>query len=692
MGQKTNQMNATLRRSSTPELTFGSRTPFELRKHPLHGGDDSGAFSGGIRGGFVGFFVFLFFLFSFPFMTQAQETYQIDAPLVVLNGSTAEVTVQSTTGIIERGEAESLAIKTGNKVYTGKYAEGKLIFKNIEVPQSGPVTLQLIDNGETISKAQTRSIPGWLSILPPLIAIGLALIFKRVIPALFLGVWIGAWIAAGLTLLGLWTSLLDSFGVYVQNAMVDPSHVSIILFSLMIGGMVGIIRKNGGTHGIVNSLIGWASTPMRGQVATNVLGIVIFFDDYANTLIVGNTMRSITDKLRISREKLAYIVDSTSAPVASLALVTTWIGFEVSLINEAIATIGLDLSGYGVFLESILYRFYPWMALLFVFYIAFTDREYGPMYKAEHRARTTGKVLADDAQVDEAAVEGEMLTPKEGKPQRAMNAVVPVAVLVFAVLIFLYTTGIEAVGPDASIREIIGAANSFAALMWGSLLSVLAAAVMSIGQRILTLSETVESWYEGLKSMLFAMIVLLLAWSLAQTTEVLHTAQFLGSALSETVPPGLVPAIIFILAALISFATGTSWGTMGILMPLVIPLTWNVMQANGMANPDYYYILYNAVSAVLAGSVFGDHCSPISDTTILSSMASGCDHIAHVNTQLPYAVTVGIVGLLVGTIPTGFGFPWWASMGITAVALFAFLWFYGKPLNVPQTGDGRRQT
>ncbi len=634
----------------------------------------------------LGFLLFLT-LFFLSVSVHAQESveYEIDAPLVVLNGKTAELYVRSTEGIIDEQEAAGLIIESGGEIYTAKYIEGELLFEGIEVPDGEPLTLRLIDDGELIATAQTRSIPGWLSILPPLIAIGLAPIFKRVIPALFLGVWIGAWIATGLTLLGLWTSLLDSFGVYVQDAMLDSSHVSIILFSLMIGGMVGIIRKNGGTHGIVNSLIGWASTPKRGQLSTTALGIVIFFDDYANTLIVGNTMRSITDKLRISREKLAYIVDSTSAPVASLALVTTWIGFEVSLINEALNTIGgLQLSGYGVFLESILYRFYPWMALLFVFAIAFTDREYGPMLKAERRARTTGKVIGDDAQVDEAALEGEMLKPKEDKPQRAVNAIIPVAVLVFSVLIFLYTTGVEAAGPGASIREIIGAANSFAALMWGSLLSVIAAAVMSIGQRILTLSVTVESWYEGLKSMLFAMIVLLLAWSLAQTTEVLQTAEFLGSALSEAIPPGLIPAIIFVLAALISFATGTSWGTMGILMPLVIPLTWNVMQANGMAEPEYYYILYNAVSAVLAGAVFGDHCSPVSDTTILSSMASGCDHIAHVNTQLPYAVTVGVVGLLLGTIPTGFGFPWWISMAITSVALVAILYFYGKPLNVKE--------
>ena len=625
----------------------------------------------------------LLFIAALPAHAQTSEQYQMDVPVVVLNGKKAKVWIESTEGILDSVQTAHLILRSGEQRYEPTYSEGKIFFDNILVPKGEAITLQLVDNGKIVASAQTRSIPGWLSILPPLIAIGLALIFKRVIPALFLGVWIGAWIAAGFTLLGLWNSLLASFGTYTLNALHDKSHLSIILFSLMIGGMVGIIRKNGGTHGIVNSLIGWADTPRRGQLSTNILGIVIFFDDYANTLIVGNTMRSITDKLRISREKLAYIVDSTSAPVASLALVTTWIGFEVSLINEALNTIGgLQLSGYGVFLESILYRFYPWMALFFVFAIAFTDREYGPMLKAERRARTTGKVLADDAQVDEAAVEGEMLKPKPDQPQRAFNAVIPVAVLVFGVLGFLYSTGVQAIGADASIREIIGAADSFAALMWGSLLSVIVAAVMSIGQRILSLEETVEAWYEGLKSMLFAMIVLLLAWALASTTEVLHTAEFLGSVLSEAIPPGFIPAIIFILGALISFATGTSWGTMGILMPLVIPLTWSVMQANGMADPSHYYILYNAVSCVLAGAVFGDHCSPISDTTILSSMASGCDHIAHVNTQLPYAVTVGVSGLILGTIPTGFGFPWWLSMLVTSVVLVAILYFYGTPLNV----------
>src|SRR5690606_33103552 len=201
------------------------------------------------------------------------------------------------------------------------------------------------------------------------------------------------------------------------------------------------------------------------------------------------------------------------------------------------------------------------------------------------------------------------------------------------------------------------------------------------------LDETMDAWYAGMRSMLLAMIILLLAWALSATTDVLQTGAYLASALSEALSPGLVPALIFVLASLTAFATGTSWGTMGILMPLVVPLTWGVMQANGIADPAHYYLLYSAVSCVLAGAVWGDHCSPISDTTILSSMASGCDHVEHVRTQLPYALLVGAVAILLGTVPTGFGFPWWASMLLGAAVLLLGERFLGKP--VEEKGEVR---
>jgi Na+/H+ antiporter NhaC len=212
--------------------------------------------------------------------------------------------------------------------------------------------------------------PTWLSIIPALVAIGAALIFRQVVVALFGGVWIGAWLHYG-TLGGAWHGLLDTVQVYILGALADPDHAAIILFTLMIGGVVGIIQKNGGTKGIVRHVVRWARSARRGQLATAFLGTAIFFDDYANTLIVGGTMRPITDALRISREKLAYIVDSTAAPIASLALVTTWIGYEVGLIGTAVSRLpGYEEAAYAIFLNSIPYSFYPILALGFVYAVA----------------------------------------------------------------------------------------------------------------------------------------------------------------------------------------------------------------------------------------------------------------------------------------------------------------------------------
>jgi Na+/H+ antiporter NhaC len=605
----------------------------------------------------------------------------VDVPDLILSGVGFDVTAS-----VDAAPSDSaLAVRVDGQPYAMTYAPEADTWtaEEVIVPSGGTVSVEVVQNGAVLAQATTRAIPGWLSILPPLLAIAMALAFKRVIPALFLGVWIGAWIAVGLTMGGLFWGLLDAFEVYVLTALANEDHAAIILFSLMIGGMVGIISKNGGTFGVVERIVGWANTPKRGQVATGVMGLGIFFDDYANTLVVGNTMRPVTDRLRISREKLAYIVDSTAAPVACLAFVTTWIGYEVGLVGTAVANLdGFNESAYSIFLNSIPYSFYPLLALFFVFAVANSRRDFGPMYRAEKRARTTGKVLSPNAKVDEAADEGKELAPDDSTPRRAFNAVIPVMALVVSVLGGLYYTGAEAVGDNAPLREVIGAANSYQALMWGSLIGVLVAAVLSVGQRLLTLEETVEAWYSGLKSMLFAMVILVLAWALSEITAVLHTADYLTSILGEALPPGTVPAIIFVLAAATAFATGSSWGTMGILMPLVVPLTWAVLVANGMDSPSHYHIMYSAVSCVLAGAVWGDHCSPISDTTILSSMASGCDHIDHVRTQLPYAMSVGLVALLLGTLPAGFGLPWWVSLLVGAALLSITLRLLGTPVEM----------
>ncbi len=532
--------------------------------------------------------------------------------------------------------------------------------------------------------AEAPALAGtWVSITPPLLAIALALAFRQVVPALFLGVWLGAWAINGFDLNGLWFGLLDSFQVHLLDAFADADHAAVILFSLMIGGMVGIISRNGGMHGIVRHIVGWADDARHACLATASMGIAIFFDDYANTLVVGNTMRPVTDSMRVSRAKLAYLVDSTAAPVACLFLVTTWIGYEVGLIGDAISYIpDLDAEAYYVFLSTIPYSFYPMFAIAFVFMIAASGRDFGPMHKAEVEARQHG-VEQQDGLDSSMAEDCEPIEPVPGKPQRAINAIVPLAVLVASVVAGLYFTGrASAAGDNPPLRDIIGAADTYKALMWGSLLGMTTAVVLTLAQRIMNLEEVVSAWYKGMRAMIFAMIILLLAWSLGGITESLKTAEFLVEALGDSLPVQWLPFLVFILAAGTAFATGSSWGSMGILLPLVVPLTWGVMQASGHAGPEDMHLLYSAISCVLAGSVWGDHCSPISDTTILSSMASGCDHIEHVRTQMPYAMVAGAVALGAGTIPVAYGMPWWLALPIGFTLLLVILRTLGKP--VPQ--------
>lgn len=529
------------------------------------------------------------------------------------------------------------------------------------------------------AEGQVAYFGTWLAILPPLLAITLALIFKRVIPALFFGLWLGAWLVEGLDARGLWTGLLDSFQVYVLNALANSDHAALILFTLMIGGMVGIVSRNGGLQGIINAIGRYADSARRSSLATAFMGTTIFFDDYANTLVVGNTMRPLTDAVRVSREKLAYIVDSTAAPVACVALVTTWVGYEVGLIGAAMAKIPtLNEQPYLVFLNTIPYSFYPLLAIAFVYMVSISGRDFGPMLDAERRARRMG-VKKDSHLAQASDEEHAPIQPVDGKPQRAINAILPIGVLVGGVMVSLYVTGRSAVAAeDPSLREIIGAADAFKSLMWASLLSMLTAAALSLGQRILDLEQVVDAWYRGLRAMLYALIILLLAWSLGETSSLLGTAEYLVSQLGDTLPAWLLPTLVFVLAAATGFGTGSSWGAMAILLPLVVPLTWAVMESQGIADPAHMHILYSAIASVLAGSVWGDHCSPISDTTILSSMASGCDHVEHVRTQLPYALAVGAVAILCGSLPVALGLPWWLGLLFGSILLWLLLRFFGQ--------------
>ncbi len=559
---------------------------------------------------------------------------------------------------------------------------------------------------------RTRHIPLWLSIIPPLVAIVLALLFREVIISLFIGVWAGAFIAGGLRIDSLYAILLSFVSViqtYFIRALNDTGHLSVIVFSLLIGGMVAIISRNGGMAGVVNRLSKYATTDRSAQAITWLLGVAIFFDDYANTLIVGNTMRSVTDRFKVSREKLAYVVDSTAAPVAAVAFITTWIGAELGYIDDGITQIAgfdPDLTPYAVFLDSLKYSYYPVLTLCFILFLIYQGRDFGPMLKAETRARLTGMVSTPSSEEDEAS-ETEDLSPVAGAPLRARNAVIPVLTVIIMTIVGLIDTGIAgeyaALGAAApatdgwgavwgamdgsffrKLGDVIGSADSYVALLWASVCGVAAALILSVTQKILSLERTIGVLTSGFKTMLPAIMILSLAWSLAITTEELHTATFLTGVLQGNLHPFLLPPVIFVLAALISFSTGSSWSTMAILYPIAIPLTWSITIAHGSTDYDHSLeLLFNVISTILAASVLGDHCSPISDTTILSSLASDCHHIDHVRTQLPYALSVGAIAITTGFITAVLGGGWpicLLMLALGIVAAWLIVRFVGKPV------------
>lgn len=543
---------------------------------------------------------------------------------------------------------------------------------------------------------EERSMPAWLTILPPLIAILMALLFKEVISALFVGIFSGVLLLMGFTFKNLFVGFLTVIDTYIIGAINDSSHISVIVFSILIGGMVAIISRNGGMKGIVNGLSKYADTPVMGQFITWFLGIIIFFDDYANTLVVGNTMRPVTDKLRISREKLSYIVDSTAAPVAAIAFITTWIGAELGFIEQAIEavnadpeTINISESAYSVFLNSLQFSFYPVLTLIFIVMLIYSRRDFGPMLKAENRARLTGQVVNNREGRGESEEDDAMKTlePVSGIKFKPINALLPVLTLIFTVVAGLFLTGYESeiwndpnhsFGRKLSIT--VGNADSYKALIWASAAGVVVALLLTISQKIMTVTKTFETLIDGFKTMVPAITILILAWALGKITEDIHTAGFLSYILSDTISPYWIAELTFLLAAITAFSTGTSWGTMTILYPIVLPLTWSIGHEAGLPEEEIYRIFYNVVSVVLAGAVFGDHCSPISDTTILSSMASACPHIDHVRTQLPYAITVALVSMLVCTKMADFGFGWYITYPTGILILYLIIRFFGKRL------------
>ena len=516
----------------------------------------------------------------------------------------------------------------------------------------------------------------WVSVMPPVVAIVLALITRQAHLSLFMGILIGVCIHTG----GIWSGLTTSLDTYLVNSLAgSSSHTSILMFTLAFGGLIGVMSANGGLKGIVAAASKYATNNFRGQLVTAIMGLVIFIDDYSNTLLVGNMMRPFTDSVRISREKLSYLVDSTAAPVASLAAISTWSIFQMSLLDSPYKAHGISANLYLTFLQSIPYSFYCIFTLVFLFATVLMRREMGPMHKAETRSQTTGAVLAENAQpmVDESLVR----EFEESKLSHWSNGLIPILAVLVITICGLFITGIEGLdnGSPKTIRNIIGNSNANASLIWGSFLAGFIAIIMSVSGGLLSLIKAMDARISGVRSMVMACIILVLAWTIGDVCADMKTAEYIVDLTSGFLTPALLPAVTFFTAAVISFSTGSSWATMSILVPVTVPMSIQLLGGEGnqvVQDP----IFLSTFAGVLSGSVFGDHCSPISDTTVLSSTASGSDHIDHVRTQLPYALISGVIALLAGYIFTGLGISLIVSLSVGLVLVIGVLKIFGKPI------------
>jgi len=476
---------------------------------------------------------------------------------------------------------------------------------------------------------------GAWSLVPSLLAVGLCLVLKEALLSLVIAVIVGGTI---LTNGNIFTGITKTANTMIAQIS-DPWEASILLFFFVVGGLMAIIFYSGGASAFVDLFRKKAKNSRSIQLFAWIGGLVIFIDDYANAAFVGSLFRPLSDKYHISREKLSYIVDSTAAPVSAIFLISTWIGYQVGLIGKALPADWV-VKPYTIFLRSIPFNFYCLFAIAFVFMIAWTGRDFGPMLKAEYRARTTNHLW------------GENSTPLSGESEyevaknitfRMINMIVPIVLLIGLSFFFMYKTG--GGGAEKSFMKAIADADSMLSIVYATFITLVVSMIMYWVQHIGTPTNMMKPFLVGAKGMLYAAMIQVSAWSIGAICKDLGTAGYIVDAVKGIMSPLLLPLVVFAISAFIAFCTGTSWGTMAITIPIAIPLAIAL-------NVDLPIV----VAAVLAGSTMGDHCGPISDTTVMSSTFSGSDHIDHVKTQIPYALTCSAVAAIC-YITAGAGLP-----------------------------------
>lgn len=500
----------------------------------------------------------------------------------------------------------------------------------------------------------------WLSVLPPIIAIVLALITKEVISSLLIGIFAGALIFSGGNIIHMVTTTFEIMGNRIGT------NVNILIFLGLLGALVVVVTKAGGSAAYGE----WAASKIKSRrgasLATVALGCLIFIDDYFNCLTVGTVMRPVTDKHKISRAKLSYLLDATAAPVCILAPVSSW--------GASVATYMQDggvKNGMMTFINTIPYNLYAITTIIMILFICISNKDFGPMDKFEKNAIKNGDVFSNKEDIIEEDFQS--LTPnKHGK---VYDLIIPIlSLIILSVLAMAYTGGFFS--GEATFFESFGKSDSSLSLVLGSFGALIITFLLFIPRKVLKFNDFMGSITQGIKSMVPAFTILILAWSIGAicSDEYLNTGGFISGLVEKTsFPVMLLPVIIFLVAGFLGFSTGTSWGTMALLIPIGISIC---------SQPETEYLLIPVLGSILAGSVYGDHISPISDTTILSSTGAGCNHMDHVSTQIVYATLVAVcslIGYLVMGITGNFLIPLPLSIALMFISVsFANKYFQSK--------------
>ncbi len=507
---------------------------------------------------------------------------------------------------------------------------------------------------------------------PSVLAVGLAFVTRDIYLSLFLGAFGGALLLHGGNP---WAAFHDLVIGRLIPSLTDRWNISVLVFTLMMGGFVEVLNRNGGMAALSARVMGGSRSVRRAGLGAYFMGWLVFFDGLASSMLAGKTLRPIADRVGLSREKLAFIVDSTSSPIAGLALLSTWVAYEMSVIRQGLENIGdaalaEAVAPFSWLVVSLPFRFYNWFMLLLVFLLIWLMRDWGPMLEAEKAGRSNRRLEPAD-------------TTGAATGSHAALALVPLAVLVLGVFGGLYIGGggLELTLTFPHLVQAMGKADAAAVFV----LATAAASMVALGLTAVRRRATgwpdarqsgTQAFFQGMQQMFLPALILVFAWMLNSVIKELGTASYLVTLLGDRLPPAWLPALVFLLASIISFSTGTSWGTMAIVMPLAIPLAVNLtaFEVGAPASP----VLAATVGAVLAGAVFGDHCSPISDTTIVSAFSSDCDVIAHVRTQLPYALTAALLAVVFGYLPAGYGVSPGLLLAVGALACWLLVRYRGR--------------